>query len=151
MSSYTPKLSEIQQDWYLVDATSQTLGRLASEIAQRLRGKHKPTFAKHMDNGDYMVVVNCDHMKVTGNKNTDKLYHRHTGYPGGIKTTSYRDMMQKDPCEVLRLAVKGMLPRGPLGRQMLTKLKLFAGSEHNHSAQQPKPLALNAFVGDNNE
>ena len=148
MSTYTPKLAEIQQDWYLVDASYQTLGRLASEIATRLQGKHKPNYTKFLDTGDYVVVINCANMRVTGNKASDKTYYRHTGYPGGIKSASYDEMMQKDPTKVLKLAVKGMLPRGPLGRKMLGKLKVFSGSEHEHTAQQPKPLSFDTVAGE---
>ena len=144
MSTYTPKLAEIEQNWYLVDAKSQVLGRLASEIATRLQGKHKATYASFIDTGDYIVVINCQDMRVTGKKASDKMYHRHTGYPGGLKSVNYTDMMDKDPTKVLQLAVKGMLPRGPLGRAMLKKLKLFAGEAHSHTAQQPQPLELGA-------
>jgi len=144
MSTYTPKLAEIEQSWYLVDAKSQVLGRLASQIATRLQGKHKATYASFIDTGDYIVVVNCQDMRVTGKKTSDKMYHRHTGYPGGLKSVNYADMMERDPTKVLQLAVKGMLPRGPLGRAMLKKLKLFAGEAHSHAAQQPQPLELDA-------
>ena len=143
MSTYTPKLAEIKQEWHLVDAKAQILGRLASEIAVYLQGKHKPGYTKFLDTGDYVVVVNCQDLLVTGKKTSDKLYHRHTGYPGGLKTTNFADMMQKDPTKVLQLAVKGMLPRGPLGRKMLSKLKLFSGAEHSHAAQLPQPLEIN--------
>lgn len=144
MSTYTPKLAEIEQNWYLVDAKSQVLGRLASQIATRLQGKHKATYASFIDTGDYIVVVNCQDMRVTGKKASDKMYHRHTGYPGGLKSFNYTDMMERDATKVLQLAVKGMLPRGPLGRAMLKKLKLFAGEAHSHTAQQPKLLELDA-------
>ena len=143
MSTYTPKLAEIKQEWHLVDAKAQILGRLASEIAVYLQGKHKPGYTKFLDTGDYVVVVNCQDLLVTGKKTSDKLYHRHTGYPGGLKTTNFADMMQKDSTKVLQLAVKGMLPRGPLGRKMLSKLKLFSGAEHSHAAQLPQPLEIN--------
>ena len=142
MSTYTPKLSELEHEWYLVDARDQVLGRLASQIATYLQGKNKPTYARFLDTGDYIVVVNCKHLRVTGKKQQDKIYYRHTGYPGGIKSTNFDSLIEKDPMKVLYLAVKGMLPRGPLGRSMLTKLKLFAESEHDHAAQKPQVLEM---------
>ena len=151
MSTYTPKLSEIEQNWYLVDAKSQVLGRLASEIAVYLQGKHKPTYINFLDTGDYIVVINCKDIRVTGKKESDKIYHRHTGYPGGLKSKNFTEMMQRDPTKVLQLAVKGMLPRGPLGRKMLTKLKLFSGSEHSHAAQTPQPLTFDKKLGETSE
>jgi len=132
----------VQRDWYVVDASDKTLGRLASSIASRLRGKHKPEFTPHVDTGDYIVVINAEKIRVTGKKTTDKKYYRHSGYPGGIKETSFEDLRAKDPERPIRLAVKGMLPRGPLGREMLRKLKIYGGTEHPHAAQQPKTLEL---------
>lgn len=142
MSSYTPKLADIENNWHLVDAQGQTLGRLASNIAFRLQGKHKPTYAPYLDGGDYIVVVNCSDIKVTGKKEQDKIYHRHTGYPGGIKSPNYAEVTDKHPTKPLMLAVKRMLPRGPMGRKMLTKLRLFAGPEHGHAAQMPQALSF---------
>jgi large subunit ribosomal protein L13 len=137
MKTYMAKETDIDQKWYLIDAKDMVLGRLASKCASILRGKHKPEYTPHVDCGDFIVIVNADKIKVTGNKKTDKLYHRHTGYPGGLKSPSFEEVMEKKPAEPLRLAVKGMLPKGPLGRKMATKLKLFVGSEHKHAAQQP--------------
>jgi large subunit ribosomal protein L13 len=131
-----------KRDWLLIDATDKTLGRLASEIARRLRGKHKPEYTPHIDTGDYVVVINAEKVRVTGAKMTDKIYYRHTEYPGGIRQTALRDMLAKTPTRVLEKAVKGMLPRGPLGYAQLRKLKVYAGAEHPHTAQQPKILEL---------
>lgn len=131
-----------KRDWVLVDATDKTLGRLASEIARRLRGKHKPEFTPHADTGDYIVVINAEKVRVTGRKMTDKIYYRHTEHPGGIKSTALRDMLDKTPERVLEKAVKGMLPKGPLGYAQFRKLKVYAGSEHPHAAQQPTPLNI---------
>jgi len=131
-----------KRDWVLVDATDKTLGRLASEIARRLRGKHKPEFTPHADTGDYIVVINAEKVRVTGRKMTDKIYYRHTEHPGGIKSTALRDMLAKTPERVLEKAVKGMLPKGPLGYAQFRKLKVYAGSEHPHAAQQPTPLNI---------
>jgi large subunit ribosomal protein L13 len=142
MKTFSAKSHEVQRDWYIVDATGKVLGRVASEIARRLRGKHKPEFTPHVDTGDYIVVVNADKLRVTGNKNKDKLYHRHSGYPGGLFTTSFEKLQAKHPERVLRLAVKGMLPKGPLGYAMIKKMKVYAGAEHPHSAQQPKTLQI---------
>ncbi len=132
----------VKRDWYLVDATDKTLGRLATELAHRLRGKHKPTFTPHVDTGDYMVVVNADKIRVTGNKAAAKMYHHHTGYIGNLKSASWEQMMAKSPERVLQLAVKGMLPKNSLGRKMLGKLKVFTGPKHSHAAQQPQPLDI---------
>jgi large subunit ribosomal protein L13 len=134
----------VQRDWYIVDATGKVLGRVAAEIARRLRGKHKPEFTPHVDTGDYIVVVNAEKLRVTGNKAKDKLYHRHTTYPGGIRTTNFEKLQAKHPERVLTLAVKGMLPKGPLGYAMIKKMKIYPGAEHPHSAQQPKPLQIEA-------
>ncbi len=144
MKTYSPKGAEIQRDWYLVDAQGQTLGRLAAEIASRLRGKHKPTFAPHMDMGDYIVVINAAKIRVTGNKLKDKIYHHHTGYIGHLKSISLEKLLASKPEEVIRKAVKGMLPKNSLGRQMISKLKIYPAAEHAHQAQQPVPLALEA-------
>jgi large subunit ribosomal protein L13 len=142
MKTFSAKSHEVQRDWYVVDATNQVLGRVAAEIARRLRGKHKPEFTPHVDTGDYIVVVNVDKLRVTGNKAKDKLYHRHSTYPGGLYTTNFEKMQAKHPERVLQLAVKGMLPKGPLGYAMIKKMKLYAGGEHPHSAQQPKTLQI---------
>lgn len=142
MKTYTAKPSDIKQDWFVVDASGKTLGRLATEIARRLRGKHKPEYTPHMDTGDYIVVINAKEVKVTGNKRTDKIYHHHTGFPGGLKSISFDKLMEKKPEMVIEKAVKGMLPKGPLGREMYRKLKVYPGAEHKHAAQQPKALEL---------
>ena len=138
--SATPQT--IRQDWFLVDADGKTLGRLASEIARRLRGKHKPLYTPHMDTGDYIVVVNAEKVRVTGRKLTDKLYQHHTGYIGGLRTETFADRIARRPTLVLEQAVKGMLPKNPLGRAMFSKLKVYAGSEHPHTAQQPQALDI---------
>ncbi len=142
MKSYMASPSTIERQWYVVDATGHTLGRLASEIAAILRGKNKPTFTPHMDTGDYVVIVNADKIKVTGKKMEQKIYHRHSGYVGGMKETTLKEKMAKKPEEVLYLAIKGMLPKGPLGRQMIKKLHVYAGPEHEQQAQQPKELEI---------
>jgi large subunit ribosomal protein L13 len=142
MKTYTATPSTIKRDWYVVDATDQVLGRLASELARRLRGKHKPTYTPHMDTGDYIVVVNAEKVRVTGNKAQDKMYHRHSGYIGGLKSINFDKLRAKSPETIIERAVKGMLPKGPLGRQMYSKLKIYAGPEHRHTAQQPIPLEL---------
>ncbi|GFK93566.1 50S ribosomal protein L13 [Fundidesulfovibrio magnetotacticus] len=141
MKTYSPSSKDITRDWVIVDASEKILGRLASQIAQRLRGKHKPEFVPHMDGGDFVVVVNADKVKVTGRKLDQKMYYRHSGWIGGLKETVLKDMMSSKPDQVLIKAVKGMLPKNRLGRQMLKKLKVYAGAEHPHAAQQPKPLA----------
>ena len=142
MATFSAKLKDIKHDWYIIDAGNKTLGRLASSIAVRLRGKHKPEFTPHMDNGDYIVVTNAQKIHVTGNKANDKTYYNYSGYPGGMKTTSFAEMMLKNPIGALELAVKGMLPKGPLGRQMFRKLKVYSGTEHPHAAQQPQTLEI---------
>jgi large subunit ribosomal protein L13 len=129
-----------QRDWFVVDAEGKTLGRLATRIADTLRGKHKPEYTPHVDTGDFVVVVNADKVHVTGDKRSAKLYHRHSGYPGGLRSRSLGQMLERRPEEVIRLAVRGMLPRNRLGRKQLTKLKVYAGPDHPHAAQQPKPL-----------
>ncbi len=144
MKTFSAKPAEVRRDWYVVDATGKTLGRLSTEIARRLRGKHKPEYTPHVDTGDYIVVVNADKVRVTGNKLKGKMYHHHTGYIGNLKSVSLEKMLDEKPERVLQFAVKGMLPRGPLGRQMLSKLRVFAGPEHSHTAQQPIPLDVNA-------
>jgi large subunit ribosomal protein L13 len=141
-TTVSAKPAEVRRDWYLVDADGKTLGRLASEIARRLKGKHKPIFTPHVDTGDYIVVVNAEKVAVTGNKMKDKMYHHHTGYIGHLKSISLEKQLQKAPERVIETAVKGMLPRNPLGRAMMKKLRIFAGPEHTHQAQQPKPLDI---------
>ncbi len=142
MKTYSAKPQTVRRDWYVVDASGKTLGRLATEVARRLRGKHKPEYTPHVDTGDYIVVVNAKDVAVTGNKRADKMYYRHTGYIGNLKSANFEEMVDKAPEEVIRLAVKGMLPKNPLGRQMIRKLKIFAGPEHKHEAQQPQPLDI---------
>ncbi len=144
MKTYSAKPAEVKRDWYVVDADDKVLGRLASEIARRLRGKHKPEYTPHVDTGDYIVVVNAGKLRVTGNKELDKKYYRHTGYPGGIYETTFGKMQARFPGRALEKAVKGMLPKGPLGYAMIKKMKIYAGAEHPHAAQQPKPLEINA-------
>jgi large subunit ribosomal protein L13 len=142
MKTYSARQADIKRDWYVVDAAGKTLGRLASEIAVRLRGKHKPEYTPHVDTGDYIVVVNAEKVHVTGRKQTDKVYYHHTGYIGGIKSITFQKLIQKAPERAIQIAVKGMLPKNPLGRAMFKKLKVYAGTEHQHTAQQPKPLEL---------
>lgn len=142
MKTFSAKPAEVKRDWYLVDATDKTLGRLATEIARRLRGKHKPEYTPHVDTGDYIVVVNAEKINVTGSKRTDKMYHHHTGYIGNLKSISFDKLINKAPERVLETAVKGMLPKNPLGRAMFKKLKVYAGAEHQHTAQQPQPLDI---------
>ena len=142
MSTYFPKQGEIVRKWYVVDASGQTLGRLATQIADTLRGKRKPTYTPHVDTGDFVIVVNAEKIAVTGNKREDKMYYRHSGYPGGLKSRSLNEMLERRPEEVIRLAVKGMLPRNRLARKQLTKLKVYAGPEHPHAAQQPQPMEI---------
>ena len=142
MKTFSAKAHDVVHDWFVVDATDKVLGRLASEIASRLRGKHKPEFTPHVDTGDYIVVVNADKVRVTGAKATDKKYFRHSGYPGGIYETNFGKMQEKFPGRALEIAVKGMLPKGPLGYAMIKKLKVYAGDTHPHSAQQPKALSI---------
>jgi len=140
MKTYSAKTNEVDQAWLLVDAEGQTLGRMAAEIAHRLRGKHKPEFTSHIDTGDFVVVVNCEKVKVTGNKAKDKIYHAHSGYPGGLKSISFENLIERAPERVIQNAVKGMLPKNALGRAMFKKLKVYAGSEHPHGAQQPQAV-----------
>ncbi len=142
MKTYSANAETAQHDWYIVDAEGKTLGRMASEIASRLRGKHKPEYTPHVDTGDFIVVVNAEKVAVTGNKAKDKIYYSHTEYPGGIKDISFEKLIAKAPERVIQSAVKGMLPRGPLGRAMFKKLKVYAGNEHPHQAQQPVALEV---------
>ena len=142
MKTYSAKPHEVAREWYVVNATDKVLGRLASQIALRLRGKHKAIFTPHVDTGDFIVVTHVDKLRVTGRKAENKLYHRHSGYPGGISTTNFAKMQARFPGRALEIAVKGMLPKGPLGYKMLKKLKCYAGDAHPHAAQQPKPLDL---------
>ena len=142
MKTYSAKAEDVSRDWFVVDASDKTLGRLATEIAVRLRGKHKAEYTPHVDTGDYIVVVNAEKVRVTGAKATDKMYHHHTGYPGGLKSMSFEKLMEKAPERAIQKAVKGMLPRNPLGRAMFRKLKVYAGAEHPHTAQQPQELNI---------
>ncbi len=142
MKTFSAKPHEVKRDWYVVDATDKVLGRLATEIARRLRGKHKPEYTPHVDTGDYIVVTNAEKLLVTGNKMTDKKYYRHTGYPGGLRERTFGEMQDRFPGRALEAAVKGMLPKGPLGYAMIKKLKVYAGEEHPHTAQQPKVLDI---------
>ncbi|GAB1410208.1 50S ribosomal protein L13 [Desulfovibrionales bacterium] len=142
MKTYSPKASELTHKWYLIDAKDKVLGRLATEIATRLRGKHKAEFAPHMDNGDFIIVINADKIKVTGQKMTQKRYYRHTGYPSGLKETTLSDMLKSKPEAVISKAVRGMLPKSALGFQLIKKLKVYTGTEHPHQAQQPEVLDI---------
>ena len=142
MRTYTPKPGEVEQAWYVIDATDVVLGRLASHVATLLRGKHKPQFAPHIDTGDFVIVVNADKIALTGAKREQKMDYRHSGYPGGLRATSYVELLEKNPRRAVEKAVKGMLPHTTLGRQMLTKLKVYAGPEHPHQAQQPVPFEI---------
>jgi large subunit ribosomal protein L13 len=143
MKTISAKADDVKRDWFLVDADGKTLGRLATEIARRLRGKHKAIYTPHVDTGDYIVVINAEKVRVSGNKANDKMYYRHSGYMGGLKETNFNDMIERSPERVIEIAVKGMLPRNPLGREMYRKLKVYAGPQHQHAAQQPQPLELN--------
>jgi len=142
MKTFSAKAAEVRRDWYVVDASEKTLGRLASGIAHRLRGKHKAEYTPHVDTGDYIVVINAEKIRLTGAKAAKKTYRRHTGYPGGLKSLSFDELLEKAPERVLRSAVKGMLPRNSLGRAMFRKLKVYAGGDHPHGAQQPRPLNI---------
>tara|TARA_R110001583_G_scaffold29807_4_gene103825 strand:- start:5028 stop:5456 length:429 start_codon:yes stop_codon:yes gene_type:complete len=142
MYTVSTKPAEVKREWFVVDAEGKTLGRLATEIARRLRGKHKAEYTPHVDTGDYIVVVNAEKVHVTGKKMTDKMYHHHTGYIGGLKTISFEDQLKKAPQRIVESAVKGMLPKGPLGRAMYAKLKVYAGNAHPHAAQQPQELNI---------
>ncbi|MEJ1370572.1 MAG: 50S ribosomal protein L13 [Candidatus Sedimenticola sp. (ex Thyasira tokunagai)] len=142
MTTVSTKPAEVRRDWFVVDADGKTLGRLSTEIAHRLRGKHKPEYTPHVDTGDYIVVVNAEKIRVTGNKLTDKMYYHHTGYIGNLKSINLEKLLAKAPERVIESAVKGMLPKNPLGRAMFKKLKVYAGSEHQHTAQQPQVLDI---------
>ena len=142
MKTFSAKPADVVHEWFVIDATDKVLGRVASEVALRLRGKHKAIYTPHVDTGDYIVVVNAAKLRVTGAKEQDKMYYRHTGYPGGIRETNFRDLQAKHPGRALEKAVKGMLPKGPLGYAMIKKLKVYAGATHPHAAQQPKALEL---------
>ncbi|MBQ4227093.1 MAG: 50S ribosomal protein L13 [Clostridia bacterium] len=137
MNTFMAKPAEVERKWYVIDADGVVLGRLASKAAHILRGKHKPTFTPHVDTGDYIIIINADKVVLTGNKLDEKIYYHHSGYPGGLKETKYRDLIKNKSCFAVKKAVAGMLPKGPLGRKMLKKLKIYAGSEHPHAAQQP--------------
>jgi len=140
--TFSAKPAEVKRDWFVIDAEGKTLGRMATEIARRLRGKHKAEYTPHVDTGDYIVVINAEKVRVTGRKETDKVYYHHTGYVGGIKSITFDKLVQKAPERIIEKAVKGMLPKNPLGRAMYRKLKVYAGSEHKHTAQQPTPLDI---------
>jgi large subunit ribosomal protein L13 len=142
MRTVSVRAEDVHREWWLIDAEGLTLGRLCTEIARRLRGKHKPTYTPHSDTGDFIVIVNAEKVAVTGNKANDKLYYRHSGRPGGLKTATFREVIAKQPGRIIETAVKGMLPKNPLGRQMFRKLKVYAGPEHPHAAQQPRSLTL---------
>ena len=142
MKTYSAKKGSVERKWYVVDATDKILGRMATEIAHRLRGKHKPEYTPHADVGDFIVVINADKIKVTGNKAKQKVYYRHTGYPGGIKSRTFSEVIETKPEDAVKTAVKGMLPKNPLGRSMFKKLKVVAGSEHEYAAQQPQELQI---------
>jgi large subunit ribosomal protein L13 len=144
MRTYVAKPSDRERNWYVVDANGLTLGRLSTQIADTLRGKRKPAYTPHIDTGDFVVVVNAEKIAVTGNKRADKLYHRHSGYPGGLRTRTFQEMIDRRPEEIIRLSVKGMMPRNRLARKQLTKLKVYAGPEHPHVAQKPQPLEIRA-------
>jgi len=143
MKTISAKADDVKRNWFLVDADGKALGRLAAEIASRLRGKHKAIYTPHVDTGDYIVVINAEKVRVSGNKAKNKMYYRHSGYMGGLKQTSFSDMIERSPERVIEIAVKGMLPRNPLGREMFRKLKVYAGPQHQHAAQQPQPLEIN--------
>jgi len=142
MKTFSAKSAEVKRDWFVIDASGKTLGRMATEVARRLRGKHKAEFTPHVDTGDYIIIINAKDVKVTGNKAQDKMYHFHTGFIGNMKHFTFEKMLDRAPERVIEMAVKGMLPKNPLGRDMFRKLKVYAGAEHNHAAQQPKPLDI---------
>lgn len=143
VKTYTPKESEIQRDWYIVDAEDAILGRVSSQIASILRGKHKPQFTPHLDAGDFVIVINAEKVRVTGAKEQQKLYYRHSRYPGGLRSMTFQEMIDRHPERAIQTAVRGMMPKNALGKRMLKKLRVFVGPEHPHSAQQPKPLDIN--------
>lgn len=142
MKTFSAKGHEVKRDWFVVDASDKVLGRLATEVARRLRGKHKAEYTPHVDTGDYIVVTNAEKVRVTGRKFNNKMYHSHTGFPGGIKSVTFEKMQERNPAKIIELAIKGMLPKNPLGREMYRKLKVYVGSEHPHTAQQPKQLEI---------
>ena len=142
MKTYTPKVNEIQREWHVVDADGVILGRLCTEVASVLRGKHKPTFAPHLDSGDHVIIINADKVILSGNKASSKQIYRHSGYPGGISSETFDNLLDRKPADAVRRSVRGMLPKGPLGRQQISKLKVYAGPEHPHTAQAPKPLDI---------
>ncbi len=142
MKTFSAKPETVKRDWYVIDATDKVLGRLSTEIARRLRGKHKPEYTPHVDTGDYIIVINAEKIRVTGTKENDKMYHHHTGYIGSLKSTSLAQLRKDHPERIIQQSVKGMLPKNPLGRAMFKKLKVYAGANHNHSAQQPQPLEI---------
>lgn len=142
MKTFTAKPESVKRDWFVIDADGKTLGRLATEVARRLRGKHKPEYTPHVDTGDYIVIINAEKVTVTGNKAQNKMYYSHSGYPGGIKEINFNDLQARKPEMIIEKAVKGMLPKGPLGRAMFRKLKVYAGNEHAHAAQQPQVLDI---------
>jgi large subunit ribosomal protein L13 len=144
MKTYTANTNDRDRRWYVIDAEGKTLGRLSTQIADLLRGKRKPTFTPHVDTGDFVIVINAEKVSVTGSKRTEKLYHRHSGYPGGLKTRTFEEMIERKPEDVIRLAVKGMLPRNRLSRRQITKLKIYAGPNHPHAAQAPETLEIDA-------
>lgn len=143
MKTYSAKANEIVRKWYLIDATDKVLGRVASEVAKRLRGKHKAEYTPHTDTGDYIIIINAEKIRVTGNKSADKMYHHNTGYPGGLKSISFEKLIDRHPEKVLELAIKGMLPKNALGREMYRKLRVYAGAAHENQAQQPEVLEIN--------
>ncbi|GAA4901514.1 50S ribosomal protein L13 [Ferrimonas pelagia] len=142
MKTFTAKPESVQRDWFIIDAEGKTLGRMATEVARRLRGKHKAEYTPHVDTGDYIVIINAEKVTVTGNKAQNKMYYSHSGYPGGIKEINFSDLQDRRPEMIIEKAVKGMLPKGPLGRAMFRKLKVYAGAEHKHAAQQPQVLDI---------
>lgn len=142
MKTYSPKISEIKHDWYLVDADGLTLGRMATEVARVLRGKHKPTYAQHIDTGDFVIIINADKVVLTNGKADSKMRYHHTGFPGGIKSETYQESLDKKPAEAVRKSIEGMVPKNRLGSQQMTKLKVYAGDQHPHSAQKPMPLEI---------
>lgn len=142
MKTFSAKPESVKRDWFVINAENAVLGRLATEVARRLRGKHKPEYTPHVDTGDYIVIINAEKIRVTGNKAEDKMYHHHSSYPGGLKSINFNKLLEKAPERIIEKAVKGMLPKGPLGRDMFRKLKVYAGSEHQHAAQQPVTLDI---------
>lgn len=142
MKTFSAKQETVKRDWYVIDATGKVLGRVATEVARRLRGKHKAEYTPHVDTGDYIIIINAGKLQVTGKKSRDKIYNRYSGYQSGLKASSFQDMMKKSPAKVIETAVRGMLPKNPLGRQMFRKLKVYRGAEHRHAAQNPKVLEI---------